>query len=96
MKNVVLAGVGQVTLLDERKVADAEPGNFLIPCDADASATYATPPDGSLTLNPSRFVRPCRLPTGSLPAHSVLTRVARCWVPWWWWASGRRRRAARR
>jgi hypothetical protein len=41
MKNVVLAGVGQVTLMDECAVADAAPGNFLVPCDADPSLTCA-------------------------------------------------------
>jgi molybdopterin/thiamine biosynthesis adenylyltransferase len=77
MKNIVLAGVGQVTLMDERKVADAEPGNFLIPCDADASATYVSAPR-PLTPIPSHCVVPCGLPN-RLAASTLRAHTSRCW-----------------
>ena len=40
-KNLVLAGVGSVSLLDNAPAARAAPGNFLVPCDAPADATCA-------------------------------------------------------
>ena len=36
-KNVVLAGVGSVTLLDDTPCSEASPANFLIPADTDAT-----------------------------------------------------------
>jgi hypothetical protein len=36
-KNVTLAGLGSVSLLDDRLVAENHPGNFLVQCDADPS-----------------------------------------------------------
>ncbi len=36
-KNVVLAGVGSVTVMDDTPCSEASPANFLIPADADAT-----------------------------------------------------------
>lgn len=39
-KNIVLAGVGSLALMDATKCASADPGNFLIPADADPAIRY--------------------------------------------------------
>lgn len=38
-KNIVLAGVGSVTLVDDTPCAQRDPGNFLVLADADGSQT---------------------------------------------------------
>ncbi|KAL6767458.1 SAE1 [Auxenochlorella protothecoides x Auxenochlorella symbiontica] len=40
-KNIVLAGVGSVTLVDDTPCAQRDPGNFLVLADADCSRTVA-------------------------------------------------------
>ncbi|KFM28330.1 SUMO-activating enzyme subunit 1B-1 [Auxenochlorella protothecoides] len=40
-KNIVLAGVGSVTLVDDTPCAQRDPGNFLVLADADGSRTVA-------------------------------------------------------
>jgi hypothetical protein len=38
-KNIALAGVGCLSLLDATPASAAPPGNFLVPCDAPATTT---------------------------------------------------------
>mmetsp|Transcript_18272 Transcript_18272/g.47687 ORF Transcript_18272/g.47687 Transcript_18272/m.47687 type:complete len:316 (+) Transcript_18272:88-1035(+) len=40
-KNVVLAGIGSVTLMDDTPVAARKPGNFLVPADTDPASSVA-------------------------------------------------------
>ena len=39
-KNIVLAGVGSLALMDDTACSAADPGNFLVPADADLKSRY--------------------------------------------------------
>ncbi|KAL4450085.1 hypothetical protein ABPG77_010754 [Micractinium sp. CCAP 211/92] len=65
-KNIVLAGVGSVTLVDDTPCSARPPSNFLVPADAAAESTVAEACVATLQeMNP--FVRVSALP-GPLPA----------------------------
>uniref|UniRef100_A0A6T7UQZ2 THIF-type NAD/FAD binding fold domain-containing protein n=1 Tax=Pyramimonas obovata TaxID=1411642 RepID=A0A6T7UQZ2_9CHLO len=68
-KNVVLAGIGSVTLLDDRAVASAnEPGNFLVTCDADPGGSVAQASVQVLKeMNPMVKIEAIKGPIEALP-----------------------------
>mmetsp|Transcript_6419 Transcript_6419/g.11099 ORF Transcript_6419/g.11099 Transcript_6419/m.11099 type:complete len:321 (+) Transcript_6419:95-1057(+) len=68
-KNVVLAGIGSVTLLDDRTVASAdEPGNFLISHDADPLGSVAQASVQVLReMNPMVKIQAIQGPIEALP-----------------------------
>ena len=51
-KNLVLAGVGALTVMDDRPRASAPPGNFLVPHDADATTVAAASAATLAEMNP--------------------------------------------
>eukprot|EP00241_Pyramimonas_parkeae_P006734 CAMPEP_0114256910 /NCGR_PEP_ID=MMETSP0058-20121206/18434_1 /TAXON_ID=36894 /ORGANISM="Pyramimonas parkeae, CCMP726" /LENGTH=322 /DNA_ID=CAMNT_0001371567 /DNA_START=34 /DNA_END=1001 /DNA_ORIENTATION=+ len=72
-KNMVLAGIGSVTLIDDRPVGQSEPGNFLVHFNADPALSVAAASAAVLSeMNPMVKVQALPGPAADLASYQVV------------------------